>query len=384
MEKMAVRQVLLCRSNPIAPDPRVEKAAHVLARAGYAVRVLGWDRTGAHPKKEILNEIECERLRINAAFGTGMGNFIPLLRWQWGCALWMIKNRKEFDVIHACDFDTVLPSLLCKFIYAKRVVYDIFDFYADHLRATPAWIKYLIKVIDRWVLRKVDGVILTDEVRLEQVGDLSTTPWTIIYNKPRDQTQALEKQEHPQTSADYSLRLVYVGLLQLERGILDVLSILRDHPNWHLDLAGFGGDEKIILTKSRHLPNIHWHGRIPYNQALALTCAADVVLALYDPDLPNHTFASPNKLYEAMMLSKPVIVARDTHIDEIVEQEDCGIVVPYGDQYSLEQALAQLDADPALRQKLGTSARRAYERRYNWETMETRLLKLYSDISPNS
>jgi hypothetical protein len=39
-----VNRILFCRSNPIAPDPGVEKEACVLASAGYLVHALGWDR----------------------------------------------------------------------------------------------------------------------------------------------------------------------------------------------------------------------------------------------------------------------------------------------------------------------------------------------------
>jgi glycosyltransferase involved in cell wall biosynthesis len=375
------RRVLICRSNPIAPDPRLEKTAQALAGAGYAVQLLGWDRTGALPSDDKIVGLDCHRLGIKAAFGSGLGNFAPLLRWQWGCLRWMLQHRTDFDLIHACDFDTVLPALICKIFFYKQVIYDIFDFYADHLRATPAWIKGLIKALDRRVIRKVDGVILTDEVRRKQVGDLGSTPCTVINNTPQDLKSKFENQEHPKTSSAFSLRLVYVGLLQIERGILDILAILKNHPNWHLDLAGFGGDEELILAKARQFPNLHWHGRVAYQKALALTAAADIVLALYDPVLPNHRFASPNKLFEAMMLGKPVIVAENTHIDEIVREEECGLMVPFGDRDALERALAQLDADTALRRNLGAHGRWAYEQRYNWVIMEARLLQLYSNIN---
>jgi glycosyltransferase involved in cell wall biosynthesis len=381
--KNAPRQVLFCRSNPIAPDPRLEKAAQALARAGYGVQILGWDRTGTLPPEDRIEGVDCHRLPIKAAFGHGLGNLLPLLRWQWGCLRWMLRHRTEFDLIHACDFDTVLPALICQNFFGKQVIYDIFDFYADHLRATPAWIKGLIKALDRRVIRKVDGVILTDKVRLEQVGDLGSTPWTVICNTPQDLKGNFENQEPTQTSGSYSLRLVYVGLLQIERGLLDILEILKNHPNWHLDLAGFGGDEELLLAKARQLPNLHWHGRVPYQMALTLTAAADIVLALYDPALSNHRFASPNKLFEAMMLGKPVIVAHNTHIDEIVKHEECGLAVRYGDQEDIEKEMAALAVNADLRQNLGRNARQAYEQQYNWEKMEARLLQLYTNIDEN-
>lgn len=378
MAENHIARVLICRSNPIAPDPRLERAALALSRFGYAVRILGWDRTGGMPFGKQRAEYPIVRLNVKAQFGTGMGNFWPLLKWQWGLLRWMVRNRNDYDIVHACDFDTVLPAVLCKFVFGKKVVYDIFDFYADHLRQTPGWIKRTIRAVDLWVINKVDWVILTDEARLRQVDRLPADRCTVIYNTPRDVSQNFENQV-PRPTID-QLRLVYVGLLQTERGLLDILNILKKRPNWQLDLAGFGGDEQEILVVANMLPNVCWHGRIPYQKTLALTGSADVVLALYDPAIPNHRFASPNKLYEALMLGKPVVVAKNTRIDEIVEREKCGLVVEYGDQADLEKALQLLHADLDFCLQSGANGRRAYERQYNWEKMEARLLNLYAAI----
>jgi glycosyltransferase involved in cell wall biosynthesis len=174
--------------------------------------------------------------------------------------------------------------------------------------------------------------------------------------------------------------LIYVGLLQVERGLLDILALLWDHPDWRLDLAGFGGDEDQILPITEELPNVHWHGRVGYLEALSLSSTADVMLALYDPALPNHRYASPNKLFEAMMLSKPVVVAGRTNIDGIVSREECGLVVEYGDRDDIEQALLTLEKNTTLRRKLGQNARRAYERQYNWSVMVDHLNQFYAQL----
>ncbi len=378
MAETSVARVLICRSNPIAPDPRVERMAQTLSQAGYAVRVVGWDRIGGISFDEPFAGVPLIRLHIKAQFGTGMGNFWPLLRWQWALLRWMLRHQKDFDIVHACDFDTVLPAMISKVLFGKKVIYDIFDFYADHLRQTPGWIKRIIRSVDLWVIHKVDWVIVTDEARLQQIGDLSADCCTVIYNAPQDESQNFEHQVPRQTTDQ--LKLIYVGLLQIERGLLDILNILNNHPNWQLDLAGFGGGEQQILAVTKKMPNVRWHGRIPYQKTISLTCSADIVLALYDPAIPNHRFASPNKLYEAMMLGKPVVVAKNTRIDKIVKLEECGLVVEYGNQVDLEMALRKMHVDVALRERLGTNGRKLYETQYNWTFMEKRIIALYASI----
>src|SRR5574341_443556 len=163
---------------------------------------------------------------------------------------------------------------------------------------------------------------------------------------------------------------------------MQMLDVLRRHPDWTFDLAGFGGDQERILASAAGLANVNWHGRVPYERALQLSAAADALFATYDPAIPNHRYASPNKLFEAMMLGKPVIVCAHTNMDRIVADADCGLVLPYGDIPALEAALRRLASDAALRRRLGENARRAYEESYSWARMQTRLEALYASLCP--
>ncbi len=368
------QRVLICRSNPISPDPRVEKEARSLQKAGLHVSVLGWDRSGNLPVQENLQGVNVHRLPIRAGYARGLMNFLPLLRWQANLLRWLLRHHKEYDRIHACDFDTILPSLLIKFLHKKKIIYDIFDFYADHLRATPEWIKRIIRVVDLWAIGRADALILVDDARKEQVSSARPRHLVVIYNSPEDQRfQPIDEQR----GQPAELRLAYIGLLQVERGLLEVIEVLRRHPEWALDFAGFGGDEAQILQSAQGMPNVTFHGRVPYQDALALSAQADVLFALYDPQIPNHRYASPNKLFEAMMLGKPIVVARGTNMDRIVKTEQSGLVVEYGDVLALEAALARLAQDRSLRRQLGERARQSYERSYGWHVMEQRLIELY-------
>ncbi len=66
----------------------------------------------------------------------------------------------------------------------------------------------------------------------------------------------------------------------------------------------------------------------------------------------------------------------------IVEAEECGLLVPYGDVPALRAALQRLRDDVALRERLGRNGAEAFRRQYNWDAMEKRLLRLYEDLCP--
>jgi len=378
------QRLVICRSNPIAPDPRVEKEARTLSQAGYAVTLVGWDRSASLPREDELDRMRMIRLPIRAEYASGMRNLPDLLRWQLSLLRWLIHHRHDYDLIHACDFDTILPALLCRRLYRKKVIYDIFDFYADHLRLTPEFIKQTIRAVDLRAIDRADAVILVDDSRWEQIHGSRPQHSAIIYNSPEDIPFSAERgqaitpdQARPHGSG---LHIVYIGLLQVERGLFELVTVLRQHPDWSLDLAGFGGDETRLVNLVEDMPNVRWYGRIPYPRAIELSAAADILIATYDPSIPNHRYSSPNKVFEAMLLGKPVIAARDTNMDRIIQQADCGLVVPYGDVPALEAALLRLQSDSALRQRLGKNARLAYDTTYSWGIMADRLLRLYQEV----
>ncbi len=370
-------RLVLCRSNPIVHDPRVEKVAGTLKRAGYGVLLLGWDRTGVLPQEEMIDEIPCYRLQIKANSAEGIYNLPHVIRFQLGLLYWLIRHRNDYDLIHACDFDTILPALTCAKLWKKKVVYDIFDVYADMLRKIPKRIIAMIRRVDLWAITKADGVIQADDSRMDQIAGARPKFYTVVYNSPLDLLGNFERK--PGSPPGY-LRVSYIGLLQFERGLFDLIDVISKHAEWELDLGGSGPEEVKIRDRIRNYPNTRWHGQIPYMKALDLNVASDAMVAIFNPALPNHRYSSSNKLFEAMMLKKPIIVARNTNMDRIVQIHHCGIVINYGDQSALEAALHQLAQDPDLRQQLGENGRLGYEQVYNWEKMQLRLLDFYAEI----
>jgi len=366
-------KVVMLRSNPVDADPRVEKEAEALKKAGYEVEVVGWDREGNLKVIESTNFGLVKRIRIKAQFGNGLYNLPHLIRWQVALLHYLMKSK--FDVIHSCDFDTVLPAIIVGRIRRKKVIYDIFDFYADMLRKTPEFIKKLIRILDYYIINKVDAVIIADVSRSKQIYGTHPKRIEVIYNTPKD-----VKDQYHNDVKNPTFRIGYVGLLQVERGLLEMINVVGKHPDWILEIGGYGGDENKIKQEISHFPNIVFHGKVKYSKSLEISSRATVLFATYDPKVPNHKYSSPNKLFEAMMLGKPIIISEGSTMCDIVRRYNNGIIVEYGNQQKLEEALLKLSNDPGLVEKMGKQSRKAYEGEFGWAVMEKRLIDLYSKV----
>ena len=80
-----------------------------------------------------------------------------------------------------------------------------------------------------------------------------------------------------------------------------------------------------------------------------------------------------------MAAGRPVIVTRGLMMGDLVEREECGLVVPYTKE-GLRSAIAQLQGDPALAERLGRRGFDAAKREYNWALEKRRLLDVYAGI----
>lgn len=370
-----MKRAVILRSTPIDPDPRASKTATWLSREGWEVCIVGWDRYASLPVQAVAEGCKIVRVPLRAGFGKGLRLFLPLMRWQIALISVLYRLRHMYDFIHAADFDTILPALLMARLFRKRVVYDIYDFYADS-RTMPVLFQKVVHTIEIWAAGKADAVVLVDESRRRQIRGARVKRLEIIYNSP-------EALALPPTSAnDTGLRIAYVGILTPGRSLLELLQVLRRHPEWHFDIAGFGHDESLIREAVRDLPNVRYHGRISYTQALDLYAKAAVIIAIYNPSIPNHCFSSPNKLFEAMMLGKPIIVARGSGVDEVVTRHRLGFAVTYGDLVELERALSQVASwQVETRTAFAWRAREVYDSNYSSRLMQERLGQLYQELS---
>lgn len=379
-------KILFVRANQGIPDSRVEKEIYSLSKE-HEVELLGWDRTRNNNGliKKVVNisgkEIQFYHIAIEAPQGEGFKKIlVPMIRFWIEVRKFIIQNSNRYDVIHFCDFDTAaLASCKTKRLGIK-VVYDIFDYYSDSHNA-PRIIKNVIRGMENYIIEHSDAVILCSEARVEQIRPAVPRKLVIIHNSPSEE---ILKEEIEMGGNKNNKRLVYVGMLSEERYLREIAKVVagRQDIEWHI--GGFGVLESYFFELSQKYTNVYFYGKLKYSQTLYLESECDIMTAIYDPSIPNHKYAAPNKFYEALLLEKELIVARDTGIDDVVENEEVGIVI---NAYSKEEFIKSFDK--ALEELLErkdkdtlqeTKQSRLYNTYYSWNVMEERLLKLYTEI----
>jgi len=297
---MAVRVVFVRSKSPAGLEPRIAKEAGTLSRAGFDVHAILWDRELAHPAEEDRAGLRIHRFRLRAPEGQ------PALAWllpRWWAHVFFRILRLRPAVVHAVDFDTVVPAFAAARIAGARLVYDIFDFYAEMITAplSPPLRRFLAKAEHR-MIRRADAIILPDLRRREQLGGVEPKRLVEIQNVPEDRGRPGRE-----PASDHFV-VFYGGMIAKDRGLKDLVIACED-TGARLVVAGHGPDEAELANVIESSHAAIFLGTISYDEVLDQTAGCQVVAALYDPAVPNNRFAAPNKLFEAMMFEKPVLVS---------------------------------------------------------------------------
>jgi len=133
---------------------------------------------------------------------------------------------------------------------------------------------------------------------------------------------------------------------------------------------------------ARH-SNTSFLGVVPNEQVLSMTLDSHAVLAMLDPGHRISKVGISNKMFEAMVTGRPCIVTEGLLMAEIVDHEECGLIVPYTNA-GFRGAVERLRDDPALAERLGRNGLEAAKREYNWGAEQARLVRAYQDLAGRS
>lgn len=371
-------KIVMIRSAPLNPDPRLEREALTLSDAGNSVCLLGWDRSLNCLKNEITEKYIVHRFKFRAPFGKKIIFFLPI--WWIYVLCWLLKNK--WDIVHVTDFDSCTPGLLAAIIKRKPIVYEIYDYYPDKIKL-PRFIRQILVMYDKFTMRYVNKIIILDECKYEQIDFDDKEKVVVIYNGPNDLCENILPQQREQGI----LKVFYGGTFFPGRDILSMIIACSQITGVHITIAGYGYPTTLV-EEIKNLcdttPNAEFLGKISNTDLLSISSESDVLFALYDPQIRNNKFASPTKLFDAMMCGKPFITNSNSSTANLVLQEKCGLIVPYGDVSALKNILLSLRDNPSMRKELGNNGRKAYLNKYSWKIMSKKLENTYLILNSQS
>jgi len=355
-------------------DPRLIKEVGSIIKAGHRVNVFCMCEKY---EQETSDRVNIHNLKLK-----GRNNFTSLLFWPiWWTYEFYSLLHVQADIFHVLNYNSILPAIIAGKIRKIPVIYEIMDTTYDALKL-PDGIRNLIMFFDKIFMKNSDAIILVDECQIQQFRGIPNNNVNIIYDSAHD----FKDSEIINAKAGSTFILLYIGVLYKIRQLnLDKLcNAIKDIDGVKFIIAGYG-DLVDDIKQWEHTANgkVEYIGQIEYSEALRLSLNADCLVVLRSSNLNTNKYICGSKLWESMMCSKPILVNEGTSTAVKVLNENCGLVVDAHDLSRLKEKIIMMRDNPDLCRRLGENGRRAYEKRYSWDTMEKRLLDVYRRIAEN-
>lgn len=139
----------------------------------------------------------------------------------------------------------------------------------------------------------------------------------------------------------------------------------------HIIIAGGGDREEFMRKKSESLINVTFVGWLDAIELKTLLSLSSVGLAPY---ADGALMSLPNKPFEYMAASLPVLSCLKGELEDLIVKENCGKHYPAGDAKALAEAIMFFLDNPELTKLMGSRGRTAFERSFDSK-------KIYNDFA---
>ena len=164
--------------------------------------------------------------------------------------------------------------------------------------------------------------------------------------------------------------------------VLQAAATLPEESPVSVVLLGDGKEKPALLAQAAELglKNVHFVPPVPKQEMAQALAAADACLAILKPiDLYKTVY--PNKVFDYMAAGRPVILAIDGVMREVVEGAGAGVFVPPGDPQALASAMLELASQPQRCKDMGMRGRQVVETRFSRLELANRLEEILEGLA---
>jgi glycosyltransferase involved in cell wall biosynthesis len=272
------------------------------------------------------------------------------------------------------------------FLFEVRDLWPAFAIAVGVLRS-PVLIR-ASQWLERFLYRHADQVMVNSPGFIEHVESRGARHVELIPNGadtamfiPEDRGDEFREQMGiaPKSETGPFLAL-YAGAHGLSNDlgvVLEAAARLQECPEITVAFLGDGKEKPGLIDQATAmgLPNVRFLPPLAKAEMPWALAGADACIAILKP-IPAYATVYPNKVFDYMAAGRPVILAIEGVIREVVERAGAGIAIPPGDPEALADALRKLAEDRQMAISMGQNGRREVESHFDRAVIAERMARL--------
>ncbi len=274
-----------------------------------------------------------------------------------------------------------------KFLFEVRDLWPQFAIAVGVLK-TPILIR-LSLWLERFLYRRADRLIVNSPGYLDHVTGRGARRVVLIPNGADpsmfDPSASGEAFRTRHLLADKFV-VLYAGAHGLSNGLGIVLECARllaaSRPEVQIVFLG-DGKEKPNLQKQAAgmgLNNVLFLPPVPKNEMAEALAGADACLAILKP-IEEYKTTYPNKVFDYMAAGRPVVLAIDGVIRQVVEAAGCGVFAQPGSPSALAEAIRALAEDRKKSRRMGLAGREYLEQHFSRKKISADLMRVLEELA---
>ncbi|MGB9673537.1 MAG: glycosyltransferase family 4 protein [Anaerolineales bacterium] len=144
--------------------------------------------------------------------------------------------------------------------------------------------------------------------------------------------------------------------------------------------VGDGKEKPRLIQVSRQLglSNVLFLDAVNKIEMPKILAMADACLAILKP-IPLYGTVYPNKVFDYMAAGKPIILAMEGVIKQVVQQAQAGLAVSPGDAQAIVDAVLYFKSHPDQAQWMGKNGRELIEKEFNRQKLAAKFLEVFEN-----
>lgn len=377
----------------------VHQLAPRLARQGHEVVVLCRQPDGTDASTHPTTDSTVDGVRVlRVAEDPPHLEFAhDLLAWALGIGHAMVRAGLRLlgswrpDVVHAHDWLVAHAAISLADHTQSPLVATV---HATEAGRHNGWLTLplnrQIHSVEWWLANSADALITCSRAMREEAAvlfDLDPEPVAVLHNGIEPRGWRVNQDGVAAARARYAdpgaPLLLFVGRLEYEKGVQDLISGLREirrsHPGTRLVLAGRGRMAEPLQAQARKLRvlrAVHFAGRLPDDELAAVLAAADAVV------LPSRYEPFGIVALEAAAAGAPLVASTAGGLAEVVVHGQTGLSFAPADVAGLVQAVRTVLDDPTAARQRAHAARARLSTDFDWDDIAAATARIYAAAGP--